>query len=68
VGTIAYGTWNTQAGVTGNFSDSYDVAAEQFPGILGELRAIDSELTAIERELEDEGAPWTPSRIPDWKG
>ena len=68
VGTIAYGTWNTQAGVTGNFSDSYDVAAEQFPGILGELKAIDSELTAIEQELEGEGAPWTPSRIPDWKG
>jgi uncharacterized protein YukE len=68
VGTIAYGTWNTQAGVTGNFSDSYDVAAEQFPGILGELKAIDTELTAIEQELEGEGAPWTPSRIPDWKG
>lgn len=68
VATIAYGTWNTQAGVTGNFSDSYDIAAGQFPAVLAELKSIAADLAAIEAELEAEGAPWTPSRIPDWKG
>ncbi|MEE4219072.1 MAG: hypothetical protein V2I48_15780 [Xanthomonadales bacterium] len=67
VATIAYGSWNTQSGVTGNFSDSYDVAAAQFPAILSELKSIAVDLAALESELEAEGAPWTPSRIPDWQ-
>ena len=67
VATIAYGTWNTQAGVTGNFSDSYDVAAAQFPAILAELKSVAADLAALEAEMEAEGAPWTPSRIPDWQ-
>ena len=67
IATIAYGSWNTQAGVTGNFSDSYDVAAAQFPAILAELKSIAVDLAALESELEAKGAPWTPSRIPDWQ-
>ncbi len=67
VAAIAYGSWNTQAGVTGNFSDSYDVAAAQFPAILAELKSIALDLAALESELEASGAPWTPSRIPDWQ-
>jgi photosystem II stability/assembly factor-like uncharacterized protein len=67
VGTIAWGTWNTQAGVGGNFLDSYEVAAEQFPPVLNEIKAIAAELAALEAELEAKGAPWTPSRIPDWQ-
>ena len=67
VTTIAGGTWNTQAGVTGNFRDSYQVAAEQFPPVLAEIRAVAADLAALEEELEAEGAPWTPSRIPDWR-
>ena len=67
VSTIAYGTWNSQSGLAGNFTDSYDVAAAQLPAVLAELKSIESELAALEAQLEAEGAPWTPSRIPDWQ-
>ena len=66
VAAIAWGTWGSQSGVTGNFSDSYDVAAEQLLDMLARLKAIATDLEAIENELEASGAPWTPSRIPDW--
>ena len=65
--TIAGGSWESQSAVTGNYRDSYDVAAAQFPEILGELKAIDADLANLEAELEAEGAPWTPARLPDWR-
>jgi hypothetical protein len=52
--------------VTGNFRDSYLIAAKQFPLLLEELKAISADLERLETELEAEGAPWTPSRLPDW--
>ena len=67
VSFIAGGSWGSQSAVTGNFSDSYQVAAEQFPAILSELETIAGELADVEAELEQAGAPWTPARIPDWK-
>jgi photosystem II stability/assembly factor-like uncharacterized protein len=66
IGIVAGGTWTTQAAVTGNHRDSLQVAAEQLPGVLAELGAIAADLSALEAELEAKGAPWTPSRIPDW--
>ncbi len=66
VGIIAGGSWNSQSAVTGNFRDSYEVAAAQFPDIVAELRSISSDLANLEAELEAEGAPWTPARLPDW--
>jgi hypothetical protein len=66
VATIAGGSWSTQAGVTGNFADSFAIAAEQFPPLLAELASIAADLAALEAQLEAKGAPWTPSRIPEW--
>jgi hypothetical protein len=66
VSTIVQGSWGSQSAVTGNFQQSYRVAAEQFPLILAELKAISSDLERLEGELEAEGAPWTPARLPDW--
>ena len=68
VGNIAGGSWNSQSGVTGNYRASLDVAAQQFRPLLAELKSIAADLEAIEEQLESEGAPWTPSRIPDWPG
>ena len=66
VATIAGGSWSTQAGVTGNFADSFAIAAEQFPPLLAELASIAADLAVLEDQLEAKGAPWTPGRIPDW--
>jgi len=66
VNAIVSGSWGSQAAVTGNFRESFAVAASQFPSALAELRSISDDLLTIEAGLEETGAPWTPGRIPDW--
>jgi len=66
IGMIAGGSWGSQSAVTGNYRDSYEIAAAQFPAVLTELKSIASDLAALEAELESQGAPWTPARLPDW--
>jgi len=66
INTIAGGSWQSQSAVTGNYRDSYQIAASQFPQVLAELKAISADLVRLENELEAEGAPWTPARLPDW--
>ena len=36
---------------------------------LAKLKAIArTDLPALERKLQDAGAPWTPGRMPEWNG
>jgi photosystem II stability/assembly factor-like uncharacterized protein len=63
---IVGGHWDSQSAVTGNYRASYEIAESQFREALVELKAIAAELARIEAELQAEGAPWTPGRIPDW--
>lgn len=64
--TIVGGSWGSQSAVTGNYRDSYAIAAQQFPELLAELKSISTDLDRLGAELQAEGAPWTPGRIPDW--
>ena len=57
---------DTRSPVPGQFEDSYAIAAAEFEVALRELRAISSELSALESRMESLGAPWTPGRTPDW--
>ncbi|MGD9264244.1 MAG: hypothetical protein PVJ71_00545 [Lysobacterales bacterium] len=66
IGTIVYSHWDSQSSVPGNLRDSYAIADAQFHGALTELKAIAGDLATLEAELQTEGAPWTPGRIPDW--
>ena len=66
IGILAGGTWGSQSAVTGNHRDSFEVAAGQVPTVLAELKGIAADLAELEAELEAAGAPWTPSRLPDW--
>jgi hypothetical protein len=66
VGNIVGGSWNSQAAVTGNYRDSYAIAARQLPQILAEMKSLAADLAALEEELQEQGAPWTPGRIPEW--
>jgi len=66
IGNIVGGHWDSQSAVTGNYRDSYAIAAQQFEIALGELNAISNDLAEVEASLQAEGAPWTPGRIPDW--
>ncbi len=67
IATIVDGSWESQSAPTRNFRDSYAIADQQLRDVIAELTAVDADLRALESELEAEGAPWTPGRIPNWK-
>ena len=49
--------------------NQYAAAAQDFETVLGQLRQlIEVDLARLEKQLEAAGAPWTPGRIPEWKG
>jgi uncharacterized coiled-coil protein SlyX len=66
IGFILNGHWNSQSSVSDNYRDSYAVAEAEFRVALAELKAIAADLADVEFSLQDDGAPWTPGRIPDW--
>lgn len=65
---IAYSLWNTTSGPNGNLEQAYQQAAQKFGSVHAEVKAIDTALKALEQQLEKAGAPYTPGRLPDWKG
>lgn len=65
---IIDGTWETTSDPTQTQLDAYKIAAEQFAPALAQLRTlIETDMRAIEDQLERLDAPWTPGRLPDWK-
>jgi len=66
IGSIVGGHWDSESAVTDNYRDSYKIADQQFRQALSELQAIAVDLAVVEAALQDEGAPWTPGRIPEW--
>jgi len=69
INQIVYGQWSTTSAPTETHRKNYEIAAEEFSGILGDLRQlIEVDLAALEDRLEAAGAPWTPGRgVPRWK-
>jgi hypothetical protein len=47
-----YGVWYSTAPITQTFKDSYAIAAKQFSGLLNDLKKADTDLKALETELE----------------
>jgi photosystem II stability/assembly factor-like uncharacterized protein len=48
--------------------DAYAIAEEEFAPVYAELKKILAEdVKAIEKRLDEVGAPYTPGRLPDWK-
>ncbi len=47
--------------------DSYNVAAQEFTGVLAHLHTlVETDVRSLEKDMESAGAPWTPGRIPTW--
>lgn len=64
---IVGGLWTTSSAPTGTQREGYDAAARAFGELLPKIReVIEDDLAALEQELEDAGAPWTPGRVPRW--
>ena len=68
IGAIVGALWNTTAAPTNTFIDSYATAAKQFTPVYNEIKAIDAEVKKLEDILEKSNAPYTPGRLPEWKG
>jgi hypothetical protein len=49
--------------------ETYKIASEEFGQELARLRTlVDVDLKNLEKALDLAGAPWTPGRLPEWKG
>ena len=68
IGSIAGALWSTTAAATTTFINSYNTAAKQFTPVYNEIKAIGEAILNVENELEKNKAPYTPGRLPDWKG
>jgi photosystem II stability/assembly factor-like uncharacterized protein len=68
VGNVVGSQLDTTSAPTQTERDAYRYAGEAFEKVLAELRTlVETDLPAIEAELEAAGAPQTPGRLPDWK-
>jgi hypothetical protein len=59
--------WTTTSGPTGTYERAYEEAHATFGKVLSELRQVHQRTQAVEDQLEREGAPYTPGRMPVWE-
>ncbi len=66
---VVRGSFASTSGPTTTHQRNYEIAAEEFTEILGDLRSlIETDLPAFEDRLEAAGVPWTPGRgVPRWQ-
>jgi hypothetical protein len=64
---IVYGLWSSTTAPTTTQINNYEAAAKLFEPVLQEIKQLSEvELRNIEKQLETQGAPWTPGRILNW--
>jgi len=70
VGQVVYNGWSATSAPTATQRKNYAIAAAEFSAMLDDLRTlVETDLVALEAQLEAAGAPWTPGRrIPTWNG
>ena len=67
VGEVRGWGWSNQSPATGSSQDALAIAKQEFTTALSQLRDVEQRLTALEDELEQLGAPYTPGRgVPSW--
>ncbi|MBS1542744.1 MAG: glycosyl hydrolase, partial [Bacteroidetes bacterium] len=63
-----YDGYGTTSDPTTTMKDQLNIASEEFDAILNELKTVvNTDIKALEKKLEDAGAPYTPGRVPDYK-
>lgn len=68
--TMMSGAMGTTEGPTGTHRRQYEIAAEQFESVVGDLEdLVKIEIPKLNEKLDAAGAPWTPGReIPSFDG
>lgn len=67
VSSIEYTLWGVSAAPTQTFITSFEIASTQFNSVISALKAVDEDIKKVEAILEQNKAPYTPGRLPDWK-
>lgn len=67
VDLITGSLWSTTATPTSTFERAYDEAAANFEEVMDELKQIEAQISKVEDQLEESGAPYTPGRFPVWR-
>jgi photosystem II stability/assembly factor-like uncharacterized protein len=67
IGSIEYTLWNVSGTPTQTFIKSYEIASEEFNLVLAAIKSVDEDIKKVETILEQNNAPYTPGRLPDWK-
>lgn len=62
VGTLYFNVIESQSNPTANHKKSLGIAQKEFAEALKDIKAIEADLSAYEKRLEDLDAPWTPGR------
>jgi photosystem II stability/assembly factor-like uncharacterized protein len=67
--TVVFGSYSSTSAPTATQRQGYEIAADEFSEILGDLRQIvETDIPALESQLEAAGVPWTPGRgVPTWQ-
>jgi hypothetical protein len=64
---IVYSLWATTQAPTKTMLDAYEIAGDEFTGVLAKLRTLlEVDLVTLQGGMEKAGAPWTPGRVPTW--
>lgn len=68
LGNITYTHYGSTSGITATEKEGYNILLEEFPPVLEALkRIVEKDIPALENELNQLNAPWTPGRLPEWK-
>lgn len=67
LGFVKDAMWSTTTAPNGAQQENYEIVVRQFGALLEQLKAIEQEIAALEKQLEIQGAPYTPGRWPDWR-
>jgi len=67
VGRVVGDQWWVTSAPTETQREQFEFASEAFEAALESLESIIDDLEALERRLDDAGAPWTPGRMPEWR-
>ena len=68
LGNITYTHMGSTSGINATEKQNYEILTEEFPPVLEAVkRIVETDIPAMEAELNKIGAPWTPGRIPVWK-
>ena len=68
VNQIVEGSWSSTSAPTATHRRNAEIASGDLSRELETLRNLLRDIADLERRAEAAGAPWTPGRVPEWKG